>query len=298
MSFRYIHFSDYGKLNIKDNRLVYTKDDKEIIDIPVDDISAIVIESRQMVLTSYLISYCASHDILIIFCDEKHLPNAIAIPFHSFGRQRLRVEKQISLSLPFKKQLWARIVRQKIINQAKLLDKLNNETSIQLYSLADDIKSGDSDNKEGLASKIYFRSLFGENFSREDDNHAVNGLLNYAYSIVRGSISRTLVAHGFIPSLGIFHKNQYNNFNLSDDLIEPYRPIIDSYVINLFENGMNNIQSKEVKFELLKIFEYRVLHNDKKINIKQSIDVLVDTLVMSINAKDPKRLLLPEIIFL
>ncbi len=101
---------------------------------------------------------------MIIFCDEKHLSNAIAIPFQSFGRQRLRVEKQISLSLPFKQQLWARIVRQKIINQAKLLDKLNTETSKQLYALADDIKSGDSDNKEGLASKIYFRSLFGKNF--------------------------------------------------------------------------------------------------------------------------------------
>lgn len=106
--------------------------------------------------------------------------------------------------------------------------------------------------------------MFGENFSRKDDSHAVNSLLNYVYSIVRDSISRTLLAHGFIPSLGIFHKNQHNNFDLSHDLIEAYRPIIDSYAINLFKKGVNNIQSKEVKFELLKMFECKVLHSDKK----------------------------------
>jgi CRISPR-associated protein Cas1 len=296
MGFRHINISSPGKISIENNTLVFSpaQSDQDRLKIPLDDISVLILENRQIVLSSYVLSVLAEKDIAVFFCDAKHLPIGLSLPFQSFGTQKLRIEEQVKLTLPFRKQIWAKIIATKIYNQSLHLKKLKKEEHSKLLELSKRILSGDSDNKEAQASKIYFAALFGNNFSRDDEDNIVNILLNYSYSLVRGSISRELVAHGFIPSIGIFHKNQYNNFNLSDDFIEPFRPSIDSRVIEMVKYSQINQISPKIKEEVLKIFGELVLQENKKVTIKQSIEITIKSFVSSINSNSVQKLLLPK----
>lgn len=223
---------------------------------PIEDIGAVVIESEQVTLTSYLMSELLENKVALIVCDNKHMPFGLMLPLEGNTLQSERYEAQISASLPLKKQLWQQTVAMKIRNQAAVLHYANYAETGNMLAWASKVRSGDPENLEGRAAAYYWKNLFGENssFVRRPEGEEPNALLNYGYAILRAVIARSLVASGLIPTLGIHHSNKYNAYCLADDIMEPYRPYVDMLVLDI----LNKYQlppeiCKETKKYLLSI---------------------------------------------
>lgn len=223
---------------------------------PIEDIGAVVIESEQVTLTSYLISSLLENKVALIVCDSRHMPSGLMLPLDGNTLQSERFDAQISASLPLKKQLWQQTVSMKIRNQGAVLRKVNGMEIGNMLAWASKVRSGDPDNLEGRAAAYYWRNLFGEDsgFVRRQDGDAPNALLNYGYAILRAVIARSLVASGLNPTLGIHHSNKYNAYCLADDIMEPYRPYVDLLVLDIIQKyGLPPEISNETKRHLLTI---------------------------------------------
>lgn len=280
------------KLSVKNRQLQITQDEEW--SIPMEDISSIVFETPQINMSAKVLSLMAENKIIMYSCDDKHLPNGIFIPFASHSRELKVIKKQLDCSESFKKRCWQKIIIRKILNQAEVL-KLCKRTlmSQHLENLSQKVNSGDTQNKEAIAAKSYFISLFGNSFSREYDD-VFNASLNYGYSIIRGAIARTVVSYGYIPSIGIHHKSELNNYNLIDDFIEPFRPIVDLWV-------KTNITpetefDKYVRAELVNLLNIDVRIQGKLQSVNNAINVMIASYTTAINQNDYKKLELPEIL--
>ncbi|MDE5602676.1 MAG: type II CRISPR-associated endonuclease Cas1, partial [Helicobacter sp.] len=233
-AFRTLFLSTPAKLKLADKHLCILQEDKESVKIPLSDILCVIAESHQITLTNALLDAFASSKIVLYTCDSSHLPSGVFMPFLGHFKSLSVLQNQIKLKKQTKAILWQQIIKSKINNQAVLLQMCGKSESHQLESLAKSVHLGDSTNNEAKAAAIYFKALFGMGFSRkiqifeEEKIGTINAALNYGYAIVRGIITRSLCASGLNPTLGINHKNQFNAFNLADDMIEPYRIFVDS----------------------------------------------------------------------
>lgn len=200
--------------------------------VTLEDISVLLIEHPQVTLTSALLSALADAQVVVLTVGVNHHPNGVLLPYLPHSRTLKVMRAQLDASLPSQKRLWQTIVQQKIRNQAAVLSLHTNaeRDARALLAMADDVRSGDTDNLEGQAAQRYFRTLWGEDFTRNQPRF-VNASLNYGYAVVRAAIARSLVAYGFLPAFGIHHRSEQNAFNLADDLIEPYRPLVDAHVL-------------------------------------------------------------------
>ncbi len=210
--------------------IVRIKETGEETVFPVEDLGTIEIDHPQITLTSSCLQKLMENCILVVISDEKHMPMGLMLPMVGHTLQQKYGRSQAEASKPLLKQLWQQTVVAKVINQARVLE-LTGKPSKELSLLAKSVKSGDPDNVEGQAAKIYWPLLMGIDFRRDRNGKFPNSLFNYAYSIVRSMVARSLVSAGLYPGLGIFHKNQYNPFALADDVMEPFRPIADLWVI-------------------------------------------------------------------
>lgn len=280
------------KLSVKNRQLQITQDEEW--SIPMEDISSIVLETPQINMSAKVISLMAENKIIMYSCDDKHLPNGIFIPFASHSRELKVIKKQLDSSESFKKRCWQKIIIRKILNQAEVL-RLCKRTlmSEHLENLSQKVNSGDTQNKEAIAAKSYFTSLFGNSFSREYDD-VFNASLNYGYSIVRGAIARTVVSYGYIPSIGIHHKSELNNYNLIDDFIEPFRPIVDLWVKTNITHETEF--DKYVRAELVNLLNVDVRIQGKLQSVNNAINIMVASYTTAINQNDYKKLELPEIL--
>lgn len=291
MGYRNIFIEGDCKLSVKNSNLMI-KNIYETI-IPIDDINAIIVDNRMCNLSTYLIDELSKKSVLLYICNEKHLPTTILMNINSYCRQLKRMNEQFNISKPLKKRLWQSIIIQKILNQANCLKILGiNEYKI-LENYAESVQSGDSTNVEACAAMIYFKSLFGNRFTRRSDS-IINSALNYGYSIVRGMIARSLVSYGFETSIGIFHHNELNNFNLADDLIEPFRPLVDLYIISVIPESADSLSS-QIKRDILNVTNQLMIIDNKKYNIQNAIEVLVSSLSNSYR-NEINNLVLPELI--
>lgn len=205
-------------------------DQEQTAHVPFEDIAVIVLDHREITLTHPVLAACAEYGIALYATGDNHQPNGVMLPFLPHSRTARLLRRQLALSRPTAKQLWATIVRRKIENQAACL-KLRGKLGVdRLASYARRIRSGDPDNLEGQAAAFYFAQLFGAGFFRGDDARWANAALDYGYAVLRGAIARALVAHGLHPTVGLFHASEQNAFNLADDVIEPFRPLVDVYV--------------------------------------------------------------------
>lgn len=223
---------------------------------PIEDIGAVVIESEQVTLSSYLIAALLENKVALIICDGKHMPSGLMLPLEGNTLQSERFDAQISASLPLKKQLWQQTVSMKIKNQGAVLRKANGMEIGNMLAWATQVKSGDPENLEGRAAAYYWKNLFGEkpDFVRGQEGDDPNGLLNYGYAILRAVIARSLVASGLMPTLGIHHSNKYNAYCLADDIMEPYRPYVDLLVLEIMRKHQLPPEiSNETKRHLLTI---------------------------------------------
>ena len=292
MSWRSVVITQPTKLSVKNRQLKITQDEEW--SIPIEDISSIVLETPQINISSKAISMIADNKVVMYSCDDKHLPNGIFIPFACHSRELKVLKNQLDCTESFKKRCWQKIVMKKISNQSKVL-KLCKMDYISNYldRIVTKVNSGDTDNKEAIAAKWYFLELFGKNFHRSQDN-IFNTCLNYGYSIIRGAIARTIVSYGYIPSIGIHHKSELNNYNLADDFIEPFRPIVDLWVK---ENINKETEfSKYVRAELVNLLNVDVKIQGKLQTVNNAINVMIASYTTAINQNDYKKLELPEIL--
>lgn len=197
--------------------------------VPFEDIAVIVLNHREVSLTHSVLSACGEYGIGLFSTGPTHHPNGVFLPFLPHSRATRMLRLQLALGRPAAKRAWQTIIQAKIQNQATSL-KLADKSGVErLESLARRVRSGDPDNLESQASAPYFRALFGNDFHRGQPRW-INAALDYGYAVFRAAIARGLVAHGFLPALGLFHASEQNAFNLADDLIEPYRPLVDLHV--------------------------------------------------------------------
>jgi len=251
---RTLYFSNPAKLSVKDKQLVIeSKEHERIQTIPVEDIGYVVLDNSQVSFTLNLLEELNNFNVAVIFCNSKHIPNAMLLNLDGHHLQSELFRQQIEVSEPLKKNLWKQTIEAKILNQAVLLQKIGKENrDILVYSR--NVKSGDSDNREGAASRLYWPRLFGNDFVRDRYGPPPNQMLNYGYTILRAAVARALCGSGLLPTLGIQHHNRYNAYCLADDIMEPYRPFVDEMVYKLNNKYHEmHILEKEIRAEILKL---------------------------------------------
>ncbi|MCI7717501.1 type II CRISPR-associated endonuclease Cas1 [[Pasteurella] aerogenes] len=296
MSWRSILISNGGKLSLKRKQMLIQQEEQEFT-VPLEDIAIVVVESRETVITIPLLSAFAQQGITLLSCDEQFLPCGQWLPFSQYHRQLKTLKLQFEASQPQKKQLWQKIVQQKIRNQAFVLTQSHHpKEAKRLYAMAGLVKSGDKENIEAQAAQLYFQTAFGKDFRRWQENH-INTHLNYAYTILRSAVARTLVQYGWLPALGLFHHNEQNPFNLADDFIEPFRPLVDLMVWQLWqENKLDNGLSPATKQQLIRLLHYQMSINQQTFSVLATIDRAVASFQNALMSKNANLLKLPEIL--
>lgn len=250
---RALFFSTPFCLSLKNNQMIiHTKAMPEMQkSVPIEDIGYVVLEHQQTNITLPLLNALSDNNVAVIFCGNDFMPNAMLMNLDSNKTQGESYRAQIEASEPLKKGLWKQIVEAKIHNQIALLNKLGKDgDKLKPYYM--NVKSGDTDNREGIAAKIYWNELFGNDFIRTREGCEPNNMLNYGYTLLRAAVARALMGSGLFPAFGIFHRNRYNAFPLADDIMEPYRPYVDEIVFHLYTNGEREL-TKDVKAQLLRI---------------------------------------------
>lgn len=292
---RTLSFSKPCILSLKNCQMVIKmKDDPDFIrTIPVEDIGFVLLENQQISITLPLLNALAENNAAVIVCTDKMMPNAMLLNLDSNSVQGERYRDQINASEPLKKNLWKQTVEAKIRNQAALLDKLDKDGS-QLRPYWQNVKSGDMDNREGIAAKIYWDALFGDDFMRYRSGDSPNEMLNYGYTVLRAAVARSLMGSGLFPAFGIYHRNRYNAFPLADDIMEPYRPYVDEIVFDMYANGEQEL-NKDVKAELLKLLYVDTVFDKVTRPLDLGLSVTTSSLAKCFSG-DQKKILYPLLV--
>ncbi|NDV94356.1 type II CRISPR-associated endonuclease Cas1 [Dysgonomonas sp. 521] len=235
--------------------------------IPIEDIGVVILDNKRITITHGLIEKLLENNVALVTCDSARMPVGLMLPLCGHSTQTEHFREQIEATQPLKKQLWQQTVKAKIKNQATLLESTREIDSTPMFKWADNVKSGDPDNYEAQAAAYFWMNIFPEipDFRRHREGIPPNNLLNYGYTILRAVIARAIVSSGMLPSLGIFHRNKYNAYCLADDIMEPYRSVVDKVVIDIVSTGIDiselNLELKQV---LLSIPAQDVLMNGKR----------------------------------
>lgn len=270
MGWRTVVVSKNCKLSYKNDYLIIRSDTLQMIHL--SEINIIVIENGMVSITSYLINELANNKIKLIFCDEKHNPSSELIPYYGAHNTSKKILNQIEWKKDRKEQVWQQIIKDKIHNQAKILEKLSIQGYEKLYEYEKQVELNDKTNREGHAAKVYFNLLFGKDFIRgKGDN--VNIALDYGYTILLSVFNREIVSKGYITPLGINHKNEFNQFNLSCDLMEPYRPLIDYIVYN----NADRVFEKTYKYKLINVINETVTIDNKEQYVANAIPLFINS---------------------
>jgi len=252
---RTLCFSNRGKLSIRYEQLVWTPVEGDVRTFPVEDVGFIVLESERIEITTAVLQALAGQNVAVVVCDKAHMPCAQLTPYAAHTTTAETVEAQLSATQAVNGRLWRQIVRQKIRNQAALMVRLGEEKSKRLLALSNEVKNGDPSNCEAQAARIYFQALGPEGFVRDREGAWPNGPLNYGYAILRAAVARALIASGLTCFRGIHHHNRYNAFALADDVMEPYRPFVDQYVLGRVKpfDSQTDELTKEMRARLLEM---------------------------------------------
>ncbi|MBO5868579.1 MAG: type II CRISPR-associated endonuclease Cas1 [Oscillospiraceae bacterium] len=290
MAFRNIVIENPAHISVKNQNLVIHTDAPHTI--PLEDISALLLESRQSTITTAALSQLGQCGCAVFVCDERHMPCAVLTPFQQHSRNLSVLRLQLEATEPCKKQLWRSIVQSKLRNQALCLDFCGfPEAAEELRTLSKRVRSGDSENAEATGAQLYFPALFGSGFTRSADV-PINSGLNYGYAILRGAMARQLAVYGFVPSLGLHHRSTLNSLNLADDWMEPFRPVVDLLVFALMEE-MEEL-TPAVKRQLFNCLNLDIVSDGKHYTVAYAMERLVQSLGKALENSE-SRLLLPQL---
>lgn len=265
MSFRTVVITKQSKITYK-NRFLVVKQENDEKYIHLSEIDTIIVDSISVSISTYLLRELSTNKINIIFCDEKHNPFGELTSYYLSHNSSKKIFMQCKWSQKDKDKLWEFLIKNKITNQALLLNKIGSTNYDLLLSYVGEVTNGDKTNKEGHAARIYFTSLFTKNFVR-NSNDNINAALNYGYAILLSTFNKEIVSNGYLTQLGIHHKNEFNPFNLACDLMEPFRVIIDNFVYYNKDKEFNN----EYKMNIINIFNSKYKYNGKQYVLKDII---------------------------
>ena len=276
MSFRTVVISRQSKISYK-NRFLVVKQEAEEKYVHLSEIDTVIIDSISVSISAYLLKELIDNKINVVFCDEKHNPYGELKSLNGRHNTSKKILKQIEWNVISKENIWMEIVKNKILNQTLLLQKINSGSYKLLSGYIKEVKIGDKTNREGHAAKIYFKELFGKEFVRHNDD-VINSALNYGYAILLSTINKEIINNGYLTQLGIHHKNEFNEFNLTCDLMEPFRVIIDRYVYDNLERDFD----VNYKLDLVNLFNQRLRYNNKMYVLKDIIEMYVKNTLDSI----------------
>lgn len=259
---RTILLENKTSVTTKNLQLVIKTESREAT-IPIEDVGFIVIDHAEIYLSIPVLNLLVENNTSVIICGNNHLPNGMFLNLNSHHIQQEIFKNQIDASLPLKKQLWQQTIVEKIINQGLLLEQITGAKNTFPF-LASKVLSGDSSNMEGVAANLYWKSFFEVKFKRERYGEYPNNFLNYGYAILRAATARALSGSGLLNTLGIHHKSKYNAFALADDIMEPFRPIVDEKVVEIMQNSKEEELTTAIKAELLQILTRTVYFKDEK----------------------------------
>lgn len=253
---RTLYFGNPAYLKTKTEQLIIEKqEDGELVTVPIEDIGLVILDHAQITITSGVIAKMLEKNVAIVTCDATHHPTGLMLNLDGHTLQSRQFAAQIESTLPMKKGMWQQTVTAKIYNQAQLLREQGKEAKL-LLNLAKDVKSGDPENNEAKAASYYWKNLFPPSIAFRRDRYGMppNNMLNYGYAILRAVVARSLVGSGLLPTLGIFHRNQYNAYCLADDIMEPYRPFVDKLVCKMVDPMEPQFDlTPEIKRQLLTV---------------------------------------------
>ncbi|MBC1378406.1 type II CRISPR-associated endonuclease Cas1 [Listeria innocua] len=258
MGWRTVVVNSHSKLSYKNHHLVFKSAYQQEM-IHLSEIDVLILETTDITLTTMLINCLVAENILILFCDDKRLPIGKVLPFYGRHDSSLQLSKQLEWNFESKARVWTEIISQKILNQSTFLSMLNcDEKADSLIKLHETLETFDPTNREGHAARIYFNQLFGNDFTREQEND-INSGLNYGYTLLLSVFARELVKSGCMTQFGLKHSNQFNDFNFASDIMEPFRPLVDQIV---YEKRNEDFQViKRSLFEMfIKQFDYNNQH--------------------------------------
>lgn len=231
--------------------------------IPIEDIGFLVIDHPETYISIPALNYLIENNSSVILCNKVHLPSGMFLNLNSHHIQQQLFKAQMEASVPLKKNLWQQTIKEKITNQGILLEQVTS-TKNKFDYLVSKVLSGDTTNMEGVAASFYWKSFFDHTFKRERFGDYPNNFLNYGYAILRAATARALSGSGLLNTLGIHHKNKYNAFTLADDIMEPYRPLVDECVYNIIQKYDEEELNTLIKSELLNILTRTVYFKNEK----------------------------------
>ncbi|MBF2479373.1 type II CRISPR-associated endonuclease Cas1 [Listeria marthii] len=257
MGWRTVVVNSHSKLSYKNQHLVFKSAYQHEM-IHLSEVDVLILETTDITLTTMLINCLVAENILILFCDDKRLPIGKVLPFYGRHDSSLQLSKQLGWDSELKSEVWTEIISQKILNQSTFLSMLDyDEKADSLIKLHETLEIFDPTNREGHAARIYFNQLFGNDFTREQEND-INSGLNYGYTLLLSIFARELVKSGCMTQFGLKHSNQFNDFNFASDIMEPFRPLVDQIV---YEKRAEDFQV--IKRSLFELFNKQFDYNDQ-----------------------------------
>ncbi|MBE6473511.1 MAG: type II CRISPR-associated endonuclease Cas1 [Coriobacteriaceae bacterium] len=247
MSFRTVFIESQCRCSYQGGYMVVRKED-DTAKVHLSEVSSIVLQTEQVYLSAYLLAELAKSKISLVVSDEKCNPVGQYLPLYGAHNTSKRIVEQLDWGEPIKKRVWQRVVREKIRQQARFLEERDYPEARILFSAISEVRSGDTTNREAQAARVYFEALFGSGFNRNADI-PLNAALNYGYAILLSMVNREIVSRGYLTQCGICHRNEYNQFNLACDLMEPFRPAVDKLVVDFFV-GEFDLETKRVLADL------------------------------------------------
>lgn len=285
MSWRTVIISTRCKLDYKMGYMyVRTEDIKKVF---LDEVAILMIENPAVSFTGCLMEALIEKKIKVIFCDTKRSPVSELVPYHGCHNSSERIRMQVEWNSQTKELAWQKIIRRKIENQQCLLLRENKEREANLLgSYIEQVVPGDKTNREGHAAKVYFNALFGMDFSRAKEC-PINATLNYGYGILLSAFNREIAASGYLTQIGIFHNNMFNHFNLTCDLVEPFRELIDQHVVEKKPEKFEREEKREI---------WEVLHQEVRINgrsqtVLNAIKIYCKHFFDAMNEKDISKII-------
>ena len=296
MAWRGIHLSRASYLSLENRalKLEFRDDDGGTFRCALEDLSYLVIDTTEVSLSARILSALSEASVLVLGCDSRHLPCWSALPWTRYYKQGDSLELQLAATLPQKKQIWTRIVRRKLLAQAHCLFTNGLAGADHIDALSRQIRSGDSDNTEARAARHYWRCLFPDRNFRRHDEDLPNALLNYGYALLRAALARNLCALGYITQIGLHHDSATNAYNLADDLIEPYRPIADHFVLSSLGTLPSDAPFEtDLRRAMTRLLEAELDFEGEVFSTMNAITETASSLRHALSTKDPKRLRFP-----
>lgn len=299
MAWRGLHISQPCHLSLDKSRIQVDlrgeNENQPPLHFPLEDAAWIILDNVRVTLSARLIAACMESGIPIVFSDQRHHPCGMALSFHQHHAQTEVARDQLAMKAGFKKAAWAITVRAKIRNQGENLRLAQHKDQKALQAFAGRVKSGDPDNVEAHAARYYWLRVF-DDFARSDSDDLRNAMLNYGYACLRGALARAVTASGFLPAMGIHHDGRFNAFNLVDDMMEPYRPVVDWAVVEHLREREDDLDEMTLhdRRAMAAVLSRDVVIDGEQLAVVHATERTADSLRRAMQENAPKRLLFPK----